>query len=116
MAMQPLQARKHRTVASRKSCASRQMGLHVRAVFQPIEDLCTGEVVGYEALARLKRGGQLLSPADFLSGLSQDALAELFRTMLGQAVSLRKSLVGESPGFYVSVNVCLLYTSPSPRD
>ena len=63
------------------------------------------EIVGYEALARLKRGDQLLSPADFLSGLPQDALAELFRTMLGQAVSLRKSLAGDGPGLYVSVNV-----------
>lgn len=105
MVMQPVLARKHRTVGSRKTCASRQMGTHVRAVFQPIEDLCTGEVVGYEALARLKRGDQLLSPADFLSGLAQDALAELFRTMLGQAVSMRKSLAGDGPGFYVSVNV-----------
>lgn len=105
MTMQPVLARKHRTVASRKTCALRQMGTHVRAAFQPIEDLGTGEIVGFEALARLQRGDQLLSPADFLSGLPQDALAELFRTMLGQAVSLRKSLVGDGPGFYVSVNV-----------
>lgn len=105
MTMQPVLARKHRTVASRKICALRQMGTHVQAAFQPIEDLSTGEIVGYEALARMKSGDQLLSPADFLSGLSQDALAELFRAMLSQAVSMRKSLAGDGPGFYVSVNV-----------
>lgn len=105
MTMQRVQARKHRTVGSRKTCALRQIASHIRAVFQPIEDLCTGEVVGYEALARLKHGDQLLSPADFLSGLSQDALTELFRTMLGQAMSLRKSLIGDGLDFFVSVNV-----------
>jgi EAL domain-containing protein (putative c-di-GMP-specific phosphodiesterase class I) len=105
MTMQPVRARKHRTEATRKTSVSLQIGTHVRAAFQPIEDLCTGEIVGYEALARRMRGDQLLSPADFLSGLSQDALAALFRTMLGQAVSLRKSLVGDGPGFFVSVNV-----------
>lgn len=77
----------------------------VRAVFQPIEDLRTGEVIGYEALARLTRGDRLLSPADFLSSLSHDALAELFRVMLEQALTLRESLGGSSANPYVSVNV-----------
>lgn len=84
---------------------SQVAGATIQAVFQPIEDLRTGEIVGYEALARMARGDRFLSPADFLSGLSQDDLADLFRTMLGQAVALRKSLVGDGPGLYVSVNV-----------
>ena len=82
-----------------------QPSTDVRAAFQPIEDLRSGEIVGYEALARLRRGDRFLSPAEFLSGLSQDALTNLFRTMLGQAIVLRKSLADRGPGPYVSVNV-----------
>ncbi|MCJ2134970.1 EAL domain-containing protein [Methylobacterium sp. J-026] len=90
---------------NRSALEPNQLNANVQAAFQPIEDLRTGEIVGYEALARLMRGDQLLPPADFLSGLPQDALTELFRTMLGQAVSLRQSLGGDGPGPYVSVNV-----------
>ncbi|XYD11934.1 EAL domain-containing protein (plasmid) [Methylobacterium sp. NMS12] len=100
-----VRARKPRKIAPNGTAASRQMGTHVRAAFQPIEDLRTGQIVGFEALARLMRGGRLLPPAGFLSGLPQNALTELFRTMLGQAVSLRQSLAGDGPGPYVSVNV-----------
>ncbi|MCJ2066053.1 EAL domain-containing protein [Methylobacterium sp. J-088] len=105
MTVHHARARRPRAAASRSTSVLHQLSLDIRAAFQPIEDLRTGEIVGYEALARLMRGDQLLPPADFLSSLPQDALAELFRTMLGQAVSLRQSLVGDGPGPYVSVNV-----------
>ncbi len=103
--MQSAAARTPRLVPPRNAPAPEEVGAHVRAAFQPIEDLRTGEIVGYEALARLKRADQLLNPADFLSSLSQDGLTALFRTMLGQAVALRKSVAGDAPGPYVSVNV-----------
>jgi EAL domain-containing protein (putative c-di-GMP-specific phosphodiesterase class I) len=103
--VQLVRSRKPRTAVARSTSVPQQLSTHVRAAFQPIQDLRTGEIVGYEALARLMQGDQLLSPADFMPGLSHDALTELFRTMLGQAISLHKSLVGDWPGFYVSVNV-----------
>lgn len=77
----------------------------IQAVFQPIENLRTGEVVGFEALARLHRNGELLSPAEFLPGLTSSALAALFRTMLGQAMTFRHKIVGGGAGPYVSINV-----------
>ena len=105
MTVRPVRVRKPRSAALFSPSAPYQLGASVKAAFQPIEDLRTGEIVGYEALARLMRDDQLLPPADFLSSLPQDALTELFRTMLGQAVSLRKSLAGDDPGPYVSANV-----------
>src|ERR1700740_1815248 len=38
-------------------------GESVRAVFQPLVDLSTGKVIGYESLARGPLGGKLESPA-----------------------------------------------------
>jgi EAL domain-containing protein (putative c-di-GMP-specific phosphodiesterase class I) len=105
MTVRPVRVRKPRSAPLCGPFTTHQLNSSVKAAFQPIEDLRTGEIVGYEALARLKRGDRLLSPAEFLSSLPQDALSELFRSMLGQAVSLRESLAGDGLGPYVSVNV-----------
>ncbi len=77
----------------------------IRALFQPIERMRTGETVGFEALARLVVGDGLLPPAAFLSDLSASDLADLFFVMLEHALGLLRSV--SAPGFrpYVSVNV-----------
>lgn len=77
----------------------------IRALFQPIERLKTGETVGFEALARLVVGDRLLPPAAFLAEMTASDLADLFFAMLEQAVGLLRSV--STPGFrpYVSVNV-----------
>ena len=91
--------------ASVRLPARSPLGATIRAVFQPIEDLHTGRVAGFESLARLVRGDQLLSPAAFMADLSQDDLAALFRAMLSQAIALHKGLAGDGTGPYVTVNV-----------
>ena len=55
---------------------------NVYSVYQPIVDIATGDVVGYEALSRTDK----------------EMPAEMFRRS------------------YEKGTVCLLYTSPSPRD
>ena len=100
----PRKTRKPPTASVRFPAQSRP-GATIQGAFQPIEDLHTGRVVGFEALARLMRGGELLSPAAFMEGLSQDDLAALFREMLSQAIALRNSLAGDGTGPYVTVNV-----------
>jgi EAL domain-containing protein (putative c-di-GMP-specific phosphodiesterase class I) len=77
----------------------------VQALFQPIEDLATGAIVGFEALARLKVGERLIPPAVFLPNLDQDELLCLFREMLGQGIAFLQSLPGRDPRPYLSVNV-----------
>ncbi len=77
----------------------------VQALFQPIEDLGTGAIVGFEALARLKVGERLMPPAVFMPGLDQDDLLRLFREMLVQAIAFHERARGREPHPYVSVNV-----------
>lgn len=100
----PRTSRKPRATAVRPPARS-PLGAAIRGAFQPIEDLHTGRIVGFEALARLVRGDQLLSPAAFMPGLSQDDLTALFREMLGQAIALHKGLAGDGAAPYVTVNV-----------
>ena len=55
------------------------------AVFQPIVRLPTRDVLGFEALARWRRGGELLSPGAFLEGLKDPEL----EARISEAVALK---------------------------
>ncbi len=96
---------KPRKARPRRAVSSGLAGARIHAVFQPIEDLGSGRIVGFEALARLRRGDQILSPAAFLPDLSQDELKTLFREMLGQALRLRRGLATGASLPYVTINV-----------
>ena len=80
-------------------------GGSVTAVFQPIESMRTGEIVGFEALARIAVDNGLLGPAAFLPNLTQDELKALFSEMLGQAIVLLRTLPPSTSSRYISVNV-----------
>ncbi len=73
--------------------------------FQPIERLSDGVVVGFEALARLRSGDRLMSPAEFLPNLSTEETRQLFSVMLDQALRLPSSLGAAGRDVYVTVNV-----------
>ena len=77
----------------------------VSAHFQPVEKLGTGEVAGFEALARLSVEGSLVLPATFLSTLAPDDLLALFLEMVGKAVGFLAALAPRWPHLFVSVNV-----------
>jgi EAL domain-containing protein (putative c-di-GMP-specific phosphodiesterase class I) len=74
-------------------------------LFQPIENMKTGRVVGFEALAHLKIGDATIVPAIFLPALSQRDLLRLFCTMLGKAIGFLAAFAPRHPTLYVSVNV-----------
>ncbi|WP_246725002.1 EAL domain-containing protein [Beijerinckia sp. L45] len=74
-------------------------------VFQPIESLKTGQIVGFEALARLRIGDAVLLPEQFIPGLEQADLLRLFCDMLGKAIGFLGVFTPQHPGLYVSVNV-----------
>lgn len=80
-------------------------GGHLTAVFQPIENMRTGDIVGFEALARIAVDGRLLGPTAFLPSLHPDELKTLFCEMLGQAIALLRTLPRSTFCRYVSVNV-----------
>jgi EAL domain-containing protein (putative c-di-GMP-specific phosphodiesterase class I) len=77
----------------------------IRAVFQPVEHLKTGQIVGFEALARLEVGGTLIYPAIFLPGLLEDDLLRLFCAMIGKSLEFLKARAHAHPDLYLSVNV-----------
>ena len=115
---------------------------HIRASFQPIVDLVTGDVVAAEALARWDRDGEELTAAHFCPIAEQAGLLpSIDETVVRSAFLNRPTFNGVQPA--ISVNVsdlqlrqpvfaehfreemiasemvpkdCLLYTSPSPRD
>ncbi len=74
------------------------------AFYQPIQNLRTGRVAGFEVLARLRRGGAVLTPDSFLSDLTPADHIRLFRTMFGQALALFKAARAAGHRFHVSVN------------
>lgn len=77
----------------------------VTAFVQPVMNLGSGRVVGFEALARLRDGDRLLAPAQFLPALSDDQRVALFREMLSQAGAFIKAARVHAPHLSVSVNV-----------
>ena len=77
----------------------------VHAFVQPILNLATGRVVGFEALARFRKGTALLAPAQILPGLSEAQRVALFTAMVGQAVGFIRDARRRDPELTVSVNV-----------
>ncbi|MCJ2116539.1 EAL domain-containing protein [Methylobacterium sp. J-001] len=104
MSLPPTKVRKP-GIRANSSVSGLLTDAQVQAVFQPIENLQTGEIVGLEALARLALGDQLLSPASFLPGLSLTDRTALFREMLRQAIALQGALPCSGSERYVAVNV-----------
>ena len=78
------------------------------AYYQPIVDLNTGAVAGFEALARVvKKNGSIATAGAVIEKIERrsDTLKALIRTIL---VSIRRDMVPlfeRHPHFYVSVNI-----------
>ncbi len=73
--------------------------------YQPIVSLCSGKVVGVEALGRLAQDGRLVAPDAFLPGLSvRDLDALLFRS-LRLGLETLDACRGTHPGLCLSINV-----------
>jgi len=80
----------------------------VTAHYQPIVDLGTGAVVGFEALARIaEAGGPASSIGPFIEGIERDPahLERLMRQILLAVRRDMKPLFARYPDFYVGVNV-----------
>ncbi|MGC9238634.1 MAG: EAL domain-containing protein [Acidithiobacillus sp.] len=73
--------------------------------FQPMIALASGEVVGFEALARLQQSGLLLTPVHFLGQLNRSDQRELARRMLMEALELAAEGARRGRHLEVSVNV-----------
>jgi EAL domain-containing protein (putative c-di-GMP-specific phosphodiesterase class I) len=80
----------------------------VQAVFQPLVDLSSGEVIGYESLARGPRGGKLASPGALFAAaraagveqeLEWDCTRAAFRGALNARLSGRALFVNREPRF-----------------
>ena len=88
----------------RDQSAETSLSQAVVPLFQPIYALGRGQVVGFEALARLVDREALVMPSQFLPSLDAEDLLRLFRTMLTRSMSFLRTL-GPRGHLYVSVNV-----------
>ncbi|MDA8095810.1 MAG: EAL domain-containing protein [Betaproteobacteria bacterium] len=78
----------------------------LRVLYQPILDTNEEKIVGMEALARLQDAdGRILSPGEFLPGLTPADLFELSSQVLHQALSDLEHLSEIDASLWVSVNV-----------
>jgi EAL domain-containing protein (putative c-di-GMP-specific phosphodiesterase class I) len=73
--------------------------------FQPVVDLRTGRPAKIEALARLREGGTVVSPAEFLPAFGDEELLTLFATGLEQSLVALDRLEREGLTTGVSVNL-----------
>nr|WP_282452582.1 EAL domain-containing protein [Lysobacter sp. CAU 1642] len=74
-------------------------------VFQPIVQLATGEVVGYEALMRWRHPQQgLMAPGEFLSIAEESGLSEAMDWQVFELVLAQAWVLVETGG-YVTINV-----------
>lgn len=73
--------------------------------YQPIVDLATSALIKLEALARLDRGGRLISPAEFLPSFGRRELWRLFEIGLDQALTALNTW--ERTGLTTSVSLNL---------
>ncbi len=77
----------------------------IRAYFQPIVDMRTGEVVAIEALARWQTDDGIREPGEFLPGIEQAGLnASLFHRMLDDGLAHLSTFRNVSPNLRLAVN------------
>jgi diguanylate cyclase (GGDEF)-like protein len=77
----------------------------IRAYFQPIVDMRTGDVVAIEALARWQTDSGIREPYEFLPGIERAGLnASLFHRMLDDGLSHLATFRGISPNLRLAVN------------
>ncbi len=77
----------------------------IRAYFQPIVDMRTGEVVAVEALARWQTDTGIREPGEFLPGIERAGLnAALFRRMLDDGLFHLSTFRTVSPNLRLAVN------------
>ncbi len=77
----------------------------IRAYFQPIVDMRTGDVVAIEALARWQTDNGIREPYEFLPGIERAGLnASLFQRMLDDGLSHLATFRNVSPNLRLAVN------------
>ncbi|MEP7203270.1 MAG: GGDEF domain-containing protein [Ilumatobacteraceae bacterium] len=77
----------------------------IRAYFQPIVDMRTGDVVAIEALARWQTDTGIREPYEFLPGIERAGLnASLFHRMLDDGLSHLATFRSVSPNLRLAVN------------
>ncbi|HEX3087432.1 MAG TPA: GGDEF and EAL domain-containing protein, partial [Ilumatobacteraceae bacterium] len=77
----------------------------IRAYFQPIVDMRTGDVVAIEALARWQTDSGIREPYEFLPGIERAGLnASLFQRMLDDGLSHLATFRNVSPNLRLAVN------------
>jgi diguanylate cyclase (GGDEF)-like protein len=77
----------------------------IRAYFQPIVDMRTGDVVAIEALARWQTDSGIREPYEFLPGIERAGLnASLFHRMLDDGLSHLATFRNISPNLRLAVN------------
>ncbi len=77
----------------------------IRAYFQPIVDMRTGDVVAIEALARWQTESGIREPYEFLPGIERAGLnASLFHRMLDDGLSHLATFRSISPNLRLAVN------------
>jgi diguanylate cyclase len=77
----------------------------IRAYFQPIVDMRTGDVVAIEALARWQTDTGIREPYEFLPGIERAGLnASLFHRMLDDGLSHLATFRNVSPNLRLAVN------------
>ncbi len=77
----------------------------IRAYFQPIVDMRTGDVIAVEALARWQTDSGIREPYEFLPGIERAGLnASLFHRMLDDGLSHLATFRSISPNLRLAVN------------
>jgi diguanylate cyclase (GGDEF)-like protein len=80
-------------------------GGHIRAYFQPIVDMRTGDVVAIEALARWQTETGIREPGEFLPAIERAGLnGSLFQRMLDDGLSHLATFRNVSPNLRLAVN------------
>ncbi|MGZ4793664.1 MAG: EAL domain-containing protein [Ilumatobacteraceae bacterium] len=78
---------------------------HIRAYFQPIVDMRTGDVVAVEALARWQTDTGIREPGEFLPAIERAGLnGSLFQRMLDDGLSHLATFRNVSPNLRLAVN------------
>jgi EAL domain-containing protein (putative c-di-GMP-specific phosphodiesterase class I) len=73
--------------------------------YQPLLDIRTGEVTKIEALARLRDGAHVLSPAAFFPVMSSNDFFDLYVSGLNQALAQRNVWLEDGIDLAVSINL-----------